>query len=163
MTSVKDPFLLLELARHFQNVNFVMAGGGDLLDAVKGTAPKNVTVIGWTDASTFWSAVDCAISTSDNEGMPVALIEAQLAGLPVIATDVGSTSEVIESGVTGFVTSKSISSLANALQLITSDKLVLKKMGYAGQVRATAKFNPGLMLKSHLNAYFDLLHNEKNS
>jgi glycosyltransferase involved in cell wall biosynthesis len=72
-----------------------MAGGGDLLEQVKATAPANVTVLGWAEASDLFGAADIILSTSENEGMPVALIEAQLAGKPVVATDVGSVSEVI--------------------------------------------------------------------
>jgi len=114
MAEVKNPFLLLEIARQLSQVSFVMAGGGNLLEEIKIKAPKNVSVIGWVDAATFWSAVDCAISTSDNEGMPVALIEAQLAGVPVIATDVGSNAEVIKDGSTGIVCSTNSNELNHA-------------------------------------------------
>ena len=87
MTGVKNPLLALDVARQMPDVQFVMAGGGDLLELVAKSAPANVAVIGWTDASLFWSAVDCALSTSDNEGMPIALIEAQLAGLPAVVRE----------------------------------------------------------------------------
>ena len=87
MTGVKNPLLALDVARQMPDVQFVMAGGGDLLELVAKSAPANVAVIGWTDASLIWSAVDCALSTSDNEGMPIALIEAQLAGLPAVVRE----------------------------------------------------------------------------
>ena len=153
MAEVKNPFLLLEIARQLPQVSFVMAGGGNLLEEIKIKAPKNVTVIGWADAATFWSAVDCAISTSDNEGMPVALIEAQLAGVPVIATDVGSNAEVIEDGVTGMVTSKNPQELMEAIEKLVKGQNLIQKMGGAGRERATEEFSLEKMLNAHKNAY----------
>ena len=153
MAEVKNPSLLLEIARQLPQVSFVMAGGGNLLEETKIKAPKNVTVIGWADAATFWSAVDCAISTSDNEGMPVALIEAQLAGVPVIATDVGSNAEVIEDGVTGMVTSKDPQELIEAIEKLVKGQNLIQKMGGAGRERATEEFSLEKMLNAHKNAY----------
>ena len=153
MAEVKNPFLLLEIARQLPQVSFVMAGGGNVLEEIKIKAPKNVSVIGWADASTFWSAVDCAISTSDNEGMPVALIEAQLAGVPVIATDVGSNAEVIEDGVTGMVTSKNPQELIEAIEKLVKGQNLIQKMGGAGRERATEEFSLEKMLNAHKNAY----------
>ena len=157
MAEVKNPFLLLEIARQLPQVSFVMAGGGNLLEEIKIKAPKNVSVIGWADASTFWSAVDCAISTSDNEGMPVALIEAQLAGVPVIATDVGSNAEVIEDGVTGMVTSKNPQELIEAIEKLVKGQNLIQKMGGAGRERATEEFSLQKLLEVHNKTYLSLL------
>ena len=157
MAEVKNPFLLLEIARQLPQVSFVMAGGGNLLEEIKIKAPKNVTVIGWADAATFWSAVDCAISTSDNEGMPVALIEAQLAGVPVIATDVGSNAEVIEDGVTGMVTSKNPQEHIEAIEKLAKGKNLFQKMGDAGRERSTKEFSLKKMFDMHKHAYARLL------
>jgi glycosyltransferase involved in cell wall biosynthesis len=157
MAEVKNPFLLLEIARQLPQVSFVMAGGGNLLEEIKIKAPKNITVIGWADAATFWSAVDCAISTSDNEGMPVALIEAQLAGVPVIATDVGSNAEVIKGGFTGIVTSKNSNELINAVKKLVADKALMHTMGKTGRDRATEEFSLKKMLDTHKQAYVSLM------
>jgi glycosyltransferase involved in cell wall biosynthesis len=157
MTEVKNPFLLLEIARQLPEVRFVMAGGGNLLEEIKIKAPKNLAVIGWADAATFWSAVDCAISTSDNEGMPVALIEAQLAGVPVIATDVGSNAEVIKGGFTGIVTSKNSNELINAVKKLVADKALMHTMGKRGRDRATEEFSLKKMLDTHKQAYVSLI------
>ena len=157
MAEVKNPFLLLAIARQLPQVSFVMAGGGKLLEEVKMKAPKNVTVIGWADAATFWSAVDCAISTSDNEGMPVALIEAQLAGVPVIATDVGSNAEVIKDGSTGIVCSTNSNELIQAVKKLAEDKDLMHIMGKTGRDRATEEFSLEKMLDMHRKAYVSLI------
>jgi glycosyltransferase involved in cell wall biosynthesis len=106
VTGVKNPMRALEVADALPDTRIVMAGGGDLLDQVKAAAPENVTVLGWAEAADLFGATDIILSTSENEGMPVALIEAQLAGKPVVATDVGSVSEVILNHETGIVTNK---------------------------------------------------------
>lgn len=153
MAEVKNPYLLLEVARRLPTVNFVMAGGGNLFSEIKSIAPTNVSVIGWVNASLFWSVVDCAISTSDNEGMPIALIEAQLAGIPVIATNVGSNSEVIINGVTGVVTSRDVDQLVKAVQKLVIERELRNSMGKAAKVWAEENFNLNKLLDSHRLAY----------
>ena len=156
MADVKNPNLFLEVASQLPEINFVMAGGGDLLEQVKSTAPKNVNVIGWTNAATFWSAVDCAISTSDNEGMPVALIEAQLAGVPIVATDVGSNREVVENKITGFITSKKLSDLIMAISYLKKNPELIKTMGSEARAQAEKNFNLSKMISAHMVEYAKL-------
>jgi len=157
MTEVKNPFLLLKIANELPEVNFVMAGGGNLLENIRSTAPKNVNVIGWADATTFWSAVDYAISTSDNEGMPIALIEAQMAGIPVIATNVGSNSEVIENGITGMITSNNLNDLVQAIKKVVADPSLRVSMQNNAKKRALKEFSIEKMIESHNSAYSNVL------
>lgn len=153
MTGVKNPHLLLQIARQLPRAKFVMAGGGDMLEEVRAAAPANVFVIGWADGATFWSAVDCAISTSDNEGMPIALIEAQLAGIPVVATDVGSNSEVICHLSTGLVAQKEVAVLVEAVQKLLEDFELRTSMGRAATSWAAKKFSKEAMLEEHVRNY----------
>ncbi len=153
MAPVKNPTLLLEVARKLPSVTFVMAGGGDLLASIKSNAPKNVLVLGWIDAAAFWSAVDCAISTSDNEGMPISLIEAQLSGLAAIATDVGSNSEIIENEVTGFITSKDTYALIAATKKLMENKKLRDSMGARAKEKASSNFNIKKMITMHSDSY----------
>jgi glycosyltransferase involved in cell wall biosynthesis len=153
VTTVKNPKMLVEVAKQLPNVQFVMAGGGDLYEEISSSAPLNLRVIGWTDASLFWSSVDIALSTSDNEGMPIALIEAQLAGIPVVATNVGSNSEVIENGVTGLVVVKDVGSLVAGLQEIISNRQLFDSMSQEARKFASVKFNPVTMLEAQREIY----------
>ena len=157
MAEVKNPFLLLAVAKQLPSVNFVMAGGGKLFQDIVNAAPSNVLVIGWTEASTFWSAVDCAISTSDNEGMPVALIEAQLSGVPAIATDVGSNSEVINSGATGLVVEKELEQLVRAVEKLVHTNALRLEMGRSSRDWAEQQFSMTRMLHRHEDMYSTLL------
>jgi glycosyltransferase involved in cell wall biosynthesis len=156
VTSVKNPHLALEVAKEFPEITFVVAGGGDLLAEIKASAGKNVKVIGWADSSVMWSAVDLVLSTSDNEGMPIALIEAQLAGLPVVATDVGSCSEVIKSGKTGFVIKKEKAELVKALSMLIKDTKKRTAFGKVAKVNAERLFTIDQMNRTHSKIYKSL-------
>ena len=157
VTSVKNPLLMIEVAKRMPSVSFVVAGGGDMLEEVRAAAPSNVSVIGWADASVFWSGVDIALSTSDNEGMPVALIEAQLAGVPVVCTDVGSNGEVIESESTGFVVSKDVDALVGALDKLVGSASLRESFGAAAVARASVEFGVAAMIEKHQSLYRGLL------
>ncbi len=153
MTGVKNPMRALEVADALPDTRFVMAGGGDLLKQVKAAAPSNVSVVGWADAADLIGASDIILSTSENEGMPVALIEAQLAGKPVVATDVGSVSEVILNHETGIVTNKNAGSIASAVESLILDRTTREEMGRLATARALALFSVDRMINSHVELY----------
>ena len=153
MTGVKNPMRALEVADALPDTHFVMAGGGDLLEEVKSKTPSNVSVIGWADAADLFGASDIILSTSENEGMPVALIEAQLAGKPVVATDVGSVSEVILNHETGIVTNKNSGSIASAVGSLVLDKTTREEMGRLATARAQALFSVDRMINAHIELY----------
>ena len=157
VTGVKNPMRALEVADALPDTQFVMAGGGDLLKQVKAAAPANVSVIGWADAADLFGAADIILSTSENEGMPVALIEAQLAGKPVVATDVGSVSEVILNHETGIVTNKNAGSIALALESLTLDKAKRDEMGRLATARAQALFSVDRMINAHIELYSSIV------
>jgi glycosyltransferase involved in cell wall biosynthesis len=153
VTGVKNPMRALEVADVLPNIHFVMVGGGDQLEQVKAAAPANVSVIGWADAADLFGAADIILSTSENEGMPVALIEAQLAGKPVVATDVGSVSEVILNHETGIVTNKNAGSIASAVESLMLDKTTREEMGRLAIARAQALFSVDRMINAHIELY----------
>ena len=153
MTGVKNPNRAIEIASKLPNVRFVMAGGGDLLDSITTTAGENVSVVGWQDARDIFGLCDLVLSTSENEGMPVALIEAQLAGLPVVATDVGAVSEVIQTGLTGLVVPGDNAALLKAMTKIIKSSDKGKAMGKAGAIRARKLFSIEQMVTAHVDLY----------
>jgi glycosyltransferase involved in cell wall biosynthesis len=153
VTGVKNPKRALEVARAIPSAHFVMAGGGDLLEEVKEAAPSNVSVVGWAKAEDLFGASDLILSTSENEGMPIALIEAQLAGKPVVATDVGGVSEVIANHETGLVTNKNAGSIAAALNSLILDTQKRTRMSTLATSRARALFSVEQMIKAHVSLY----------
>ena len=157
VTGVKNPMRALEVADAMPDTQFLMAGGGDLLDQVKAAAPSNVRVIGWADAADLLGASEIILSTSENEGIPVALIEAQLAGKPVVATDVGSVSEVVLNHETGIVTNKNAGSIALALESLILDKAKREEMGRLATARAEALFSVERMINAHIELYASIV------
>ena len=153
VTGVKNPLRALEIAKLFPDAQFLIAGGGDMLEQIKAQAPKNTKVLGWTDAAKLFAASDIILSTSENEGMPVALIEAQLATKPVVATNVGGVAEVVINNKTGFVTRKHTEELAKALEKLIDSKHLRATQGKAAKVHATKAFSVEQMIKAHVSLY----------
>jgi glycosyltransferase involved in cell wall biosynthesis len=156
VTSVKNPNLLVDIARRLPELKFVMAGGGDLLEDIRSNAPQNLKILGWVQASIFWSAINLGLSTSDNEGIPIALIEAQRAGVPVLATNVGSVSEIILDGVTGKLSSRNCDSIVEELIQLVNNPLRLESMAKAASFQATQNFDLNIMIAAHANVYRSL-------
>jgi glycosyltransferase involved in cell wall biosynthesis len=153
VTRVKNPLRPLEIAKLFPDAQFLIAGGGDMLDQVKAQAPKNTKVLGWTDAAKLFADSDIILSTSENEGMPIALIEAQLASKPVVATNVGGVAEVVINNKTGFVTRKNTEDLAKALEKLINSKPLRTAQGKAAKTHATKAFSVEKMIKAHVSLY----------
>ena len=107
ITYARNPPLFAELARRHAsgNTRFVWVGGGEADDA-RLLQEAGVEVTGWKsrpEALAEMSRLDIYLHPSRWEGMPIALIEAQIAGLPAVATDVVGNRDVIREGETGFV------------------------------------------------------------
>ena len=156
-TQVKRPDKVIEIAGLLPKIRFVMAGGGELLDKVKASAPGNVSFVGFQDKNEMWSIADIALSTSDSEGMPLSLIEAQMAGVPVVSTDVGSVSEILEDGITGYLAGKDVKELADKIEMVIQDLESGVKLGRAAKLRAEREFSSSVMADAHLGLYKDVL------
>jgi glycosyltransferase involved in cell wall biosynthesis len=153
VTGVKNPLRALEIAKLFPDAQFLIAGGGDMLEQVKAQAPRNTKILGWTDAAKLFADSDIILSTSENEGMPIALIEAQLASKPVVATNVGGVAEVVINNMTGFVTRKITEDLAKALEKLINSKPLRTAQGKAATAHATKAFSVEKMIKAHVSLY----------
>jgi len=156
-TRVKRPDLVLEVAKLLPEVAFVMAGDGELLDDVRGAAPSNLKTVGVQRAAEMWGIADVGLLTSDSEGMPLSVIEAQMCGVPVVATDVGSVSEIVEDEVTGKLVSGTPAELASAISSLVESTSTLQSMGEAARKRAKNLFSRGVMVNRHLEVYEEIL------
>ena len=157
ITGVKNPMRALKVAKELPDFHFVMAGGGDLLNQIRAAAPSNVDVVGWAQATDLFSVSDIILSTSENEGMPIALIEAQMAGKPVVATDVGSVAEIILDNQTGFVTNKEPEDIAFAIKSIMADKKMRDDMSERASNYSSAAFSVEALIQRHKNLYQEVI------
>lgn len=150
LTKVKRPDRLLAVATRVTQSHpetiWVVAGDGELRDELEHAAadiPADIRFLGWTpDVGTVYSASNVVVLTSDNEGMPVSLIEAAHAGRPSVTTDVGSASEVVVDGLTGFVVPPDATALSDAVDRLLADRALASRMGEAAARRAREMFGP---------------------
>jgi glycosyltransferase involved in cell wall biosynthesis len=149
LTAIKRPDRFIKVCervvQRFPDTLFIVAGEGNLLDEVRHQAQplgRQVRFLGWrANVESVYAAADVVMLTSDNEGMPVSLIEAAYVGTPVVATRVGSTPEVVVDGVTGFVTSTDVEELATATVALLEDRETRGKMGRHAAERAQQEFS----------------------
>ncbi len=163
LAPIKRPERVIELAKELENLTFVIGGDGELLTSLEKNLPENVKLLGWTKPEEIWAVSDIALLTSDNEAQPISLIEASLAGLPVVAENVGSVSEVVDSEVTGLLVTNQTERI-DALKRLSSSLELRKKMGSAGRKYCEEKFGPQQFIDSHIKAYETAIkrHNSKN-
>lgn len=165
LTAIKRVDRLLEafervLAREPGAV-LAIAGEGDLADDVRRWAAPmggSVRLLGWqAEVATLYAGADLVVISSDNEGMPVTLIEAAMAGVPGVTTDVGSASEVVVHGVTGLVVSADPVALGGALAELVVDEERRASMGTAAAERARERFGVQRLVRDHEDLYGRLL------
>ena len=152
LAPIKRPDRVIELAKDLGEITFLIGGDGELLSNLEKDLPLNVKLLGWTRPEEIWALSDIALLTSDNEAQPISLIEASLAGLPVVAENVGSVSEVVDSEVTGLLVTNQAERI-DALKRLSSSPDLRHKMGNAGKKYCEEKFGPQQFLDSHLIAY----------
>ena len=157
LTRVKRPDLVVEIAKLLPEVVFVMAGDGELLDETRKASPINLKVVGVQSAAEMWGMADIGLLTSDSEGMPLSVIEAQMCGLPVIATDVGSVSEIVQDGVTGNLVAGTPSEFQDAISNLLVNPGKLRLMGESAKARAKQLFAQDVMVAKHLEIYTEIL------
>jgi glycosyltransferase involved in cell wall biosynthesis len=91
----------------------------------------------------------------DSEGSPVAVMEAQLSGLPVVATRHAGIPEVVIDGTTGLLVEEGdVPGMAEAMAQLVRDPQIAGKLGAAGQARMRGHFT----VDHHLAAVSALLH-----
>lgn len=88
------------------------------------------------------------VLNSSYEGLPHVVLEAQAAGVPVVATRSGGTPECIEDGVTGFLVDKgNIDHLRETVAVLLENKLLRKKIAEAALARIQADFSFSQMVE----------------
>jgi glycosyltransferase involved in cell wall biosynthesis len=165
MTAIKRPDRLIdsvgELVKRKVDIRVLAAGDGELLDGLRDRANEKglpIIFLGWrSDIPKLIAASDIAVLTSDNEAVPLTLIEASMAGLPLVSTNVGSVSDVLVNDLNGYLVDSEPAALADALQKLAIDPVLREIMGKAGRERATRYFSLEKMCADHTELY-QLLH-----
>ena len=142
-------------------VVLLIVGEGDLLSSIEKDTKEfgdSVRVLGWRDdLENIYAAADLSLLTSDNEGMPVSLIESAATGLPCVATDVGSVCEVVINNETGLVVESSATALTAAIVKLLSDEPLRRRMGQAALKHAEKNFTVERLIEDHISLYKKLV------
>ena len=153
----------LVLAR-FPDVNFVWVGGGPALSDWKGLATRlgiegRVHFVGArNDMHEVYASLDIVALPSLEEAMPMCLIEAMAAGLPVVATEVGAVNQVVQMGITGILVPPGDgSALATAMMRLIGDRGLARAYGEAARRRATELFSIEKTARRYIDIYVGAL------
>jgi glycosyltransferase involved in cell wall biosynthesis len=120
-----------------------------------------LVITGWTDDPRGYLpsfTVFCLPSRSGTESFPLSVVEAMLAGLPVVATDVGSVAEAVRDGETGLlVPIDDPEALAGALRRLFDDRELCEEMGRRGRQLALERFTADRMVAGFERLYEEIL------
>lgn len=103
---------------------------------------SRVHLLGYLDtASQYFKAFDIFVLPSKKEGLPYVLLEAGLAGLPVIASDLPGNRDIIETGMTGLLVEPTSKMLSTTLQFLMRDEGVKRRLGTSLREYVTNEFS----------------------
>ena len=156
MTDIKNPLAVFDLAATFPNIDFLVCGDGELLEDLRLDCPANVRLPGWVDANIAWAASDIAILTSKNEAQPIALVEAGLHSVPIIALNVGGVEGVVENGVNGYLVDN-LEDMKTRIMELSKSAALRKMMGSRGKEKMTSDFGIASFKSKHFQLYRKLM------
>lgn len=99
---------------------------------------------------------------SDYEGLPISIIEAMRAGLPVIASNVGGIPEEVMDGVSGFLVTTDRSEIVDKLNVTIASPALRSQMGTVGREIYMNKLYINLMIEKTIRVYEQILQNKKS-
>lgn len=176
LAPIKNHRLFLDvvqiLAEKGVKARFFIVGDGQEKAAIEQRAKElesnygiSIELTSWIkDIATFNAGMDIICLSSDNEGTPVSLIEAQASGIPVISTDVGGVKDILDDGNTGFVVPKKDPvSFSEKLQLLIEDKEIRLKMSQNGWNFVRDKFHYTTLVKNMEDYYAELIEKTRKN
>jgi glycosyltransferase involved in cell wall biosynthesis len=164
----KAPMDFLGVARHFRDsdppVRFVFVGGGPQEPEFR----REITRMGLDDivvATGYRSDIPALITVFDIfllnslwEGLPAVIMEAMAAGLPIVATAVDGTPEIVEEGVTGYLAEPhDTAAMAERIRALALQPELRRRLGEAGAHRADPAFRIDEMVRTVCALYEELV------
>ncbi len=158
--------IMIEVVRRVvstrQDVKFVVAGGGPLSEEVEEWARtagllEHIRFIGHTDNSALLlRASDIYLLTSRWEALPISIVEAFRAGLPVIATDCGGVRELVAETVGRLCAVEDVEALSEAILELAADEDLRRELSEnALALSYEDRFTP-----EHVNRTFEATYAE---
>ncbi len=152
--------IIFELAKDFdRKINWRIVGYGPLMEDIKKKIggldkPKNITVqwFGFDLPQKYFSDSDIFAYFSNEDNLPVALMEAMASGLPAVTNNIGAVGELIDSGRDGFIAENS-EDYQNALLKLMNDFALRREIGAAARRKIENKFSWKAVLPQWIELY----------
>ncbi len=156
--------VLLDALARVPTVRLLLVGDGGQRRALEERARRlgladRVRLTGWVEnPRTLIADADVFALPSRFEGFPLSVVEAMLAGLPVVAADVGSVREAVIPDQTGLlIDPDDADALAAALERLLGDERERRRFGEAGRELALERFTTDRMAKAYAELYRELV------
>ena len=171
LTKIKNHAFFLEVVENLLlnqagNATFFIVGNGELMDEIQEKVSfliekykAKIILTSWIkDIATFNAGMDIICLTSDNEGTPVSLIEAQASNVPLITTDVGGVKDILLEGKTGFLIKKGdLEDYVKKLGNLINNKELRMELSSNGWNFVKEKFNYTRLTRDMEDLYRKLL------
>lgn len=161
------------ISKKVKNIRFLVVGskksdfskkGGDYYSQLKAyiesnhRLKENVIFTGFReDMQEIYGATDILVSTSTSESFALALLEGAACGLPIVSTNVGNQSSIVQNDWNGYLVSpKNPRLIANKVFILIKDKTLRKNFGIFGRTLVLKRFPLGNYIKSTQNIYSKL-------
>jgi glycosyltransferase involved in cell wall biosynthesis len=155
---------LADVRRAVPGALLLLGGSGPLESELReqAAAMEVSSAIRWLghvdDIPAFLATLDVYVSPSDTEALGLGLIEAALAGVPTVATNVGGVSEVVLADKTGLLVQPADPpALAHAVVRLLEDHELARVLAAAARVRCLAEFDPEHMVDGTIAVYASAL------
>jgi glycosyltransferase involved in cell wall biosynthesis len=155
--------VVAQLSIDYPGVNLAFAGVGPLEHELRRVAERlsiseRVTFLGYVaDMPALYARTDLVVQSSFTEGLPNVMLEAAYLGVPVVATAVGGTAEVIEHGISGWlVRPRSVTAMEVGIRRFLSGPEEFISMARAGQDRIERQFSFEARTEAQMRLYEEL-------
>jgi glycosyltransferase involved in cell wall biosynthesis len=157
-----------ETVNRGKNAVLLIAGDGDCLGRLKKTAKEHsvsekIYFLGVrNDVKALLGAADVFVLSSECEGNPLCVMEAMASGLPVISTEVGGVSQLIQDGRSGMLVKKGdLRALSDAMRALMTDNFLRTRIKDYARKKALEKFNSSIMARSYEKLFLSRLEGVK--
>jgi len=160
------PFLLSAfriLSQRHANLRLICVGGGYLLDEMKELSrsyglENDVIFTGYSkDVAKYLSLMDIFVLCSLREGFPNALLQAMSMEIPVVSSNVGGCSEIIDNMTNGILyPSNTLDKFIEAVEMLLGDKNFASRLGANARRTVEEKFSLNRMIEDYFKFYREL-------
>jgi len=154
---------MAQVVQHCPRAHLVLVGEGPERASVEESVRRHgiearVHLLGLrNDVARLLDAADVFLLSSISEGIPLTIIEAMAAGLPVVATRVGGLAEMVEDGATGLLApAGDDKALAGAILRLAHDPRLRSEMGQRGRASRSERFSAGKMYEAYHQLYQEM-------